>query len=661
MYRTHGNSHLMFGKYYLSLFAFVALLFALWMFGIDRLHPLSFNPVNGDFQTFNAASRFSEGQVPYRDFSNYLGMGPLLLTVPANLIFGQSFAASVVWANILAGIAFIYITTYLFRLLGNRHAFAIAVCLFIVWRAIPYLAVRVDNELLQSSLSLLARLTLISVGNMANTGHSLYAIRALLPFLIAPLLMLYFYKKDIRTLALLSFVLGVGVTWSNDFGPMTAIVFGLFAWWQNRSTKNFLVILVSGILGSSIAILLATQGNPHAWLAFNQGVAQDQYWYFMHIATKYLSPVDVPEGPATYFLLLGGMISAKLTYDFRNNPEPSKGVILAIQLTTLIVGLFSMVNNTFTAYYLSAMTYIAIILFLNYCITSAWMRAYLKHAKYLMLAIFSGTILASTAVVYAQPEDKGMGQFEAKLGAKLARSFDGYETMVEEVIKLGGTPWSTYATATEASLGIHHPSHSDYIIHVLGEENRRLYLDQFYRDNPSVVITPSANKIAWEHWSQRVNWWFYRALYERYEVAHTGPYWLIWKRKQVQSHQEATCTVKILDSGSVRISVSGDPKYAGGIAETKVSYSGTSPWYARTLVNVLDPSYEKAIATRAEGLGLVVNLSYGVPPAANDLSIPIFLDENGKGEVIIRSFPEGRGYLEWGGCKDSRIVTNTRQ
>lgn len=40
-------------------------------------HYVDFNPINGTFQNFNPVRRLLSGQIPYRDFQDYLGLGHL--------------------------------------------------------------------------------------------------------------------------------------------------------------------------------------------------------------------------------------------------------------------------------------------------------------------------------------------------------------------------------------------------------------------------------------------------------------------------------------------------------------------------------------------------------------------------------------------------------
>ena len=67
---------------------------------ICLLHALSssiyvdFYPINGTFQNYNPVRRFLDGQIPYKDFADYLGLGHLYAGVLFTLILGGDYKAS---------------------------------------------------------------------------------------------------------------------------------------------------------------------------------------------------------------------------------------------------------------------------------------------------------------------------------------------------------------------------------------------------------------------------------------------------------------------------------------------------------------------------------------------------------------------------------------
>ena len=70
-------------------FVLFALAVAAFSFALayERVAVLSYNPVNGDFQSYNVFRRMLAGQAPYADFANYIGMAPVVVNLPF-MLFG---------------------------------------------------------------------------------------------------------------------------------------------------------------------------------------------------------------------------------------------------------------------------------------------------------------------------------------------------------------------------------------------------------------------------------------------------------------------------------------------------------------------------------------------------------------------------------------------
>ena len=76
----------------------------------------NFSPINGSFQNYNPARRFLSGQIPFEDFSVYLGCGEMLLDSLGLLFFGNSFTNSLFvirFMNTFIFIGFTYIISYI--------------------------------------------------------------------------------------------------------------------------------------------------------------------------------------------------------------------------------------------------------------------------------------------------------------------------------------------------------------------------------------------------------------------------------------------------------------------------------------------------------------------------------------------------------------------
>jgi len=64
---------------------------------LRKLNAIDFNPINGDFQNYNAVRRFTSGQAPFADFTVYLGFGHMFILsssmnethIPITIVNGQ--------------------------------------------------------------------------------------------------------------------------------------------------------------------------------------------------------------------------------------------------------------------------------------------------------------------------------------------------------------------------------------------------------------------------------------------------------------------------------------------------------------------------------------------------------------------------------------------
>lgn len=78
------------------------------MHAVSAAHYANFYPINGTFQNYNPVRRFLQGQVPYRDFQDYLGLGHLYAGTIITALFGGTYR------NSLAAFSFLTFWTIAF-------------------------------------------------------------------------------------------------------------------------------------------------------------------------------------------------------------------------------------------------------------------------------------------------------------------------------------------------------------------------------------------------------------------------------------------------------------------------------------------------------------------------------------------------------------------
>lgn len=74
--------------------------------GLRRIYLSDFIPINGDFQSYNGFRRLLSGQIPFKDFYFYLGLGPLYLNSFFLLLFGDNFTHSLFCYKLCYGVCF---------------------------------------------------------------------------------------------------------------------------------------------------------------------------------------------------------------------------------------------------------------------------------------------------------------------------------------------------------------------------------------------------------------------------------------------------------------------------------------------------------------------------------------------------------------------------
>lgn len=625
---------------YLALSTFV--LAALY-WAYHRVNPLVFNPVNGDFQTFNPIYRLLDGQLPFHDFSNYLGAGPLFMTFLATLPTGGSFAGSVFSTDILVSVAFLYMATTAFRLLGTPRPWMFAIALYLLGRLPLFLELLPPSQFTQAASFLFKTITsYLGLKFLVAPGHSLMPIRVLWPFLAAVPFMYYLRAPSTYRVAVLGGVLGAGLFWSNDYGPSTALAFGLLAIIAVRNIRHIGVAILTSLCAAALVVTLITGGHPMDWLTFNQAVSQDQFWYYYFPDKKIISFDTLELDEATWILMIILMSGGVFFKWAKCKPTPEMLTFFGIFLTTLFASLLSIFGSAWYPYYLSAPIFICVVGMIHHYAPAIGKR--INSDGVLVMGGFGVLSILLLTGLILHPTYSPANADEAKLGAKLHGKYDGFPEMMKLVRTADGNVWSTYSTAVEAVLGVHHPSGQDYIIHALGDSGRAKYLNAFHEKNPRLVITPRPDKILWEVWSRIINWWFYRELLRDYVPVGQGPYWTVWERNtpQVLLVVNLACVMHQVAPGSVQIRIQGGKDLAGHVADVRLTYHAESPAFTRLLLELEDTSlrsqYIKAV--KKENLDVKTfnpQSSVGFPPKAGAWNIPVVLDENGTGVSTVHA------------------------
>lgn len=108
-----------------------------------------------------------------------------------------------------------------------------------------------------------------------------------------------------------------------------------------------------------------------------------------------------------------------------------------------------------------------------------------------------------------------------------------YEIFIGEPVSAKKLPtiWSVYAGVLEADLGFFQPSGYDYIIHAVGPERRKEYVEAFDTIQPDYVLTMRNDFFLYEEWLRNEHWDFYQRVLNNYTIISENDFYLIWEKK----------------------------------------------------------------------------------------------------------------------------------
>lgn len=621
--------------------------------GLRRIYLSDFIPINGDFQSYNGFRRLLDGQIPFKDFYFYLGLGPLYLNSLAIFIMGDNFTNSLFVTNTITALMFSITIFVIFKL--NNVSKNISLIL-----AFTILAFGLGFKDFLNFHVFFRNFDLLSY---ATPGVSLRTQRAFLPFIIALIVLIMNKRKNkviIKNENIRNIVFGIltgsCIAWSNDYGISVFLticyIFTLLHFqWDLQFIKKTSLFITGILIGVVTMVSLLTLGNIMNWIDYNFfGVAKDQFWYYMTDKnSKLLVLSDIPRG---FELISGFIISIYLSYKIRRANYSLKDVLLLfILLSTLIAGyaysLSSMKDGQFTPFYM--VFYISVFSL----IINTIQRKLILNRK--TITFTKAFIVMLVLVVLVPNISNAINQLNSKRGVYL-KELNGHLShygdslqFLSEYYVTDGDLFSTYSSALDVMAGKFQPSGIDYIIHVLGDQYRKKYLESFHSTDPKYVTTIREDFSYWEYWVKRENWFFYREFLSNYEPVAVTEYNVLWEKTDKDLTINAVAketSVKQINNSTWEIKVNTDPSINNAIADISFNYS--SDWNKE----------------RWKGMGIrrIVNLSdgwvgegsggYNIPNEHEGYNIPIRII-NGEGTVRLTSYPENMTDLNL-----SKVVVN---
>ncbi len=640
-------------KWLCNISLFLGIMILCIIHAVTSVHNADFGPLNGTFQDFNPIRRFLAGQIPYKDFSDYLGLGHLYLGTVSTIFFGRTFFAS--------RIAFVFLALFSFAMisltLGTTILNSVPKSLAITGIILSLLLTR--TELLKNNFAFNEEIQYAFQYTLKN-GNSARMVRAfVLPLVSHVLIFVYAlklrkgYSAAGKDLILYSFLSGFILPWSNDYGISLflclAIISVIIFFSRTRSIIKTAVFSVLHILlsvaGIIVCVEILTLGNFQAWLGSVFGTEDFQRWYPNTTKHFYIFSIDM-----SWTSMLQVTVCLFYIYRLFSKHGSGKEIIRAgIPCLANMTG-FCAMNEYYMISGDSAREVPLIILTMTVAFEGIGFIFSLveEHEKKIQKALLfiSIAVMISWALpalyneFLFQKMTRKTGTYISQMGGNVNELG---ESLISTSKKLGDSRFfSTYASAMELVTGQFQPTGTDYIIHVLGDEKRAEYLDAFATDDFQYAVTIKEDFSPWEYYIQRSNWFFYRELYRNWHPAFLNRYQLYWERnagetQYIVSSKDINIEVHAEQNESTRakIVINTDDN-VNGFADLKINYS----------VNKNNGFLSKLAFQRMLYISRDKNSFSELPfygtnylRANNEEYIPVTI-VNGYGEILLSSVPE---------------------
>lgn len=616
-------------------------------------HYADFFPINGTFQNYNPVRRLLDGQVPYRDFQDYLGLGHLYFGSIFTALFGGSYRSSLMAFSFLTFGSFALISYMVSSVVFKRKEISAAFT-NIVLAVVLIQPLVLGNAIAGTSEILGALIYTLGAGNSARLMRG-----AILPIVIFLMWLahLTYTKmaerqkrlvayKDIVICAGTGLIAGFGFTWSNDYGISCWVCsFIMTIWVSICRNKNFTkallhagIELAASFVGIFVTVEVFTVGHFFQWFSATFGTGGYQSWYYNSDKSYYLYDADL-----TYIMLIQAglsivyLIKLFMTHGTKDKLYRYGTLAYANMVCFCAVNEYKLLSGG------DSREVALLVLFLT--ILYEFINLFLKYQKekkdFRSIIMISAVVCSAWIISAAKNEmifkymTDETGIYVEALGGNLTGL--GNELNEAEKFLDGENFFSTYASAQEVVNNSFQPSGTDYIIHVLGDREREAYLDAFMSGNFKYAATIKETYTAWEYWCQRANWFFYRELYRNWHPVYANTYEVYWERNPAGLENSVSSGYSIevidIDESSKKIIVKSDA-VVNGIADVYID-AGVEKKQRKSSMLVFQTNL------KVENTGIVYgeNYEWNFLRADSREYIPIPI-VNGYGEVTLTSCPK---------------------
>ena len=629
-----------------------------------------FGPLNGTFQDFNPIRRFLSGQIPYKDFSDYLGLGHLYLGTFTTILFGKSYMASKT--------AFVFLPFFCLSLISLALGIAIMNSLkrslavtgmflsLLLIKPLFFTNIITFNEEIQKAFDYTLK-----------NGNSARMVRCFILPLVCLILLsgMYYYKNKRITskkLCLICFALfsGFCLPWSNDYGISTYICLLIFfiviTFSRTRSIKKTLLLTITDVIisliGIAVSVEILTFGNLPNWLNTTFGIGGYQSWYPNTEKHFYVFNIDLTWS-STLQVLLCIIYLIKI---FKAKGSAASVSRYGIPFLGNLTG-FCALNEYYMISGDSARECSLIILTITvlFEFISFFLSLFSLHEDKLnQMMIIVSFVCIICWLVPAVYNDVFLRKMYPKEGTYIPQMGGNVTELGSSLIKtksfLGDDKiFSTYASAMELVTDQFQPTGTDYIIHVLGDTNREKYLNVFRTGDFRYTSTIKESFSPWEYFIRRSNWFFYRELYRNWHPVYSNQYQMYWERNDASQNNvvnlnasESRIEVIQEEATKAKIIIKTDETITG-FADVKLDYSidknvsSTAKLMFQRMLYVSEDAYELSeLPWYGTNYLRDHNVEY----------IPVTIVD-GYGEILLSSVPQENTHLSIKNVECSEILT----
>lgn len=637
-------------------------------------HYVDFSPINGTFQNFNPVRRMLDGQVPYKDFQDYLGLGHLYTGTIFTALFGKDYQSSLIAFSFLT----LFCTALMAVMIGNavfkkKEISLLFTNIFLLLLIIQPLVFRYMLAGTEDVLEALNR--------TLSPGNSARFVRGMIIPITYFLLLLgnrgYLYlsekrpkikeKKNIVAVCGVSLVSGFAFVWSNDYGISAWLCLAIMTFFVILFRQKKLFQALTGVMieiGLSVLAIflfaeLFTMGHVSNWFHSVMGTGGYQAWYYNSEKSFYLYDIDI-----SFLMLLQAFLCiAYLLKMLQYSASKSAILRYGVPAYANMVG-FCAANEYKLLSGEPNREVVLTVLFISVFFESCrfiWLFVKVHNRK----IILAGTFLAGFSWILSTTKNEFIfykiadrdGIYFEQLGGNMT-TFAQDILSTTEFLK-GENFFATYASAQEVVEEKYQPSGIDYIIHVLGDDARKDYLEAFKKKNFRYVATIEENYTAYGYWIKSANWFFYRELYEEWHPVYTNSYETYWERNEEDGNHVMTnnCSVNVIDidHATKKIVVQTDSP-VNGVAEVNIDYAvkkGTGKNAKLLFQTMMKVENSGIIYTTAEDAASW-ECNY-LRPASKEY-IPVTIVD-GYGEVTLTSCPKRDTNLELYEANCSKVFT----